>query len=232
LAKTREFRFSVAAALLTNGTLCLLACPLGCNRSDATGTETATPSTKPLVSVSLPLPPSSSLPEPLAPEAFVAIRAGQEARLGDTHSNRWSDRCAIQRPCAPFKPFPRCAAGLSVLERLPTSLVDIEDRAVALRGTLALTGVVTTAVACREPSPRRPQKNCCNLVGTRAMIQRGESAVLLDGLGCTGDESRLCCDTPAFGQIVIAAGRLRRSSDSGAAIPWELLEPKLCVETL
>lgn len=42
--------------------------------------------------------------------------------------------------------------------------------------------------------------------------------------GCAGDESLLACSLPAFGQKVVAQGKLVGSADSG----WGLWEAKLC----
>jgi len=41
---------------------------------------------------------------------------------------------------------------------------------------------------------------------------------------CTGDESRLCCGAPAFGQTVIATGILTGSARHG----WGLKDATLC----
>lgn len=43
---------------------------------------------------------------------------------------------------------------------------------------------------------------------------------------CAGDESRLCCNTPAFGQTVIATGVLKE--DEGAFGLWGLKDAKVC----
>jgi hypothetical protein len=48
----------------------------------------------------------------------------------------------------------------------------------------------------------------------------------LAGLGCAGDESRLCCNVQAEGQLVVANGRLRRSEVTKT---WQLVDADLCV---
>jgi hypothetical protein len=45
---------------------------------------------------------------------------------------------------------------------------------------------------------------------------------LLDGYECSGDESRLCCDLPAFGQTVVARGMLWRHNG------WRLQDLTIC----
>ena len=174
-------------------------------------------------------------PEPVAPptpallDRSVAIRVGGQALLGVDNPKRWEKRCAVQRACAPFKALSHCDPKLSVLDSLGTSPGDYAGQAVALRGTLSLGPYVTTAVAC-QPMPRDHRRPCCNQVGTPAFIQCGNTPVLLDGLGCRGDESRLCCDAPAFGQAVVATGNLARSPGGVDSIEWQLDTPKLCLE--
>ena len=55
------------------------------------------------------------------------------------------------------------------------------------------------------------------------MIGKDKNPLLVDGLVCNGDESRRCCAAPAFGQDVIARGKLVAS---GAR--WILRSPQLC----
>jgi len=175
----------------------------------------------------VPAPLPSALPGLSVPERFMATRVGKEAHLGGKHPEHWASRCAIHSPCTPFKQLPHCTPNLSVLDRLPSSLAELEGQTIAVRGSLSLGSMVTTAVACRAPTRLHPGKNCCNALGAQAIIHAGNGAVGLDGLGCGGDESRQCCDVPAFGQTVVAAGRLRRSAEP---VQRELLEPMLCVE--
>lgn len=208
--------------------LCILAQVVGCNEKDSVR--------KPTEGVSWPPEPvlsrtaSVSPPSTLESTDLVAVPVGREARLGSDFPDRWSSRCAVQKACASLKALPRCASNLAVLDSLPASSID-SRQPVALRGRLALSTVTTTAVACKEPSVREPRKNCCNSVGASALIRCGETAVRLDSLGCAGDESRLCCNTPAFGQAVVAMGTLRPAENSGQSPSWELLNPNICLET-
>lgn len=177
-------------------------------------------------------PPAS---EPAAPRAqphvverLVAKAVGGEARLGDDEPKRWEKRCSIQRACSPLAALGPCDPALTVRDS-PANSNDGDGKTIALRGTLSLGPIVTTAMAC-EPKLRDPRRRCCNQLGTRAILQCGDASVGLDKLGCAGDESRLCCDAPAFGQTVVAFGKLRRFPAEPGGIEWQLDEPKLCLE--
>lgn len=77
-------------------------------------------------------------------------------------------------------------------------------------------GAITSMVYCGKGQ-------CCN--GTRAnLVLAGPPYDLeLHGLGCGGDESRLCCELNALGEEVIATGTM--SYSSGAL---RLGSPELC----
>jgi hypothetical protein len=86
-----------------------------------------------------------------------------------------------------------------------------------------ITGVVPPA-APRSCGAGR----CCN-EETRPLVVAddagGASAgLLLTGFDCRGDDSRVCCNTPASGQEVIATGRL-----TGTWGSWRLAPAALCV---
>jgi hypothetical protein len=154
---------------------------------------------------------------------------GPQARLGTGDPKRWAKRCSIRRACPPFEALRRCDAALAALDFLSNSPADREGHVVALRGTLSLAPLITTAAACR-PQPRDLGQPCCNQIGSAAVVQCGSIAVELDRLGCTGDDSGLCCDTPAFGQHVIATGKLIHIPLGPGGIEWQLNDPRLCVE--
>jgi hypothetical protein len=70
---------------------------------------------------------------------------------------------------------------------------------------------------------------CCNDSAAPVVLAGATDVLGLKGLWCRGDDSEACCDAPAFGQTVIATGRLVPETESHAAGPWMLEDPKICV---
>ena len=75
----------------------------------------------------------------------------------------------------------------------------------------------STAVGCNEGA-------CCNARQAKMVLAGPPYDVELVGLGCAGDESRLCCALSARGEEVIAIGRL--TYQTGRLL---LESPKLCL---
>jgi hypothetical protein len=91
----------------------------------------------------------------------------------------------------------------------------------SVRGSLGIHGGSMSQTACFAPGGGKPA--CCN-GSTGTVILDGVPAPLkLEGLFCAGDESETCCNAPAYGQTVVATGRLKRSSSG-----WTLSEPTVC----
>jgi hypothetical protein len=127
----------------------------------------------------------------------------------------WPQDRLIHRGCShPAKPLPICAADAT---GEPWS--SLADRAAQLSGQ---------RVAVRDRLVVGP--------ADRGRTDRLHPMVLGEGEGplrffgdrgrftCNGDESRLCCLAPAFGQLVIATGELLGSRNRG----WFLKFPEVC----
>jgi len=165
-----------------------------------------------------------------APEPTVAERDGQTARI-DVHLDLpWAEGCMIRRPCSPLPKLERCAPGLTPVESttLDSTPPGALGEPLAVRGPITLTPIWKTLAGC----PRQPDaRGCCNSAGAEAMIGRFPHAIVLDGLGCGGDDSRLCCSLPVFGQTVVAVGRLAKDSRfAREGAHWALGGATLCEE--
>src|ERR1051325_1730964 len=98
----------------------------------------------------------------------------------------------IQRPCPPLPKLEPCAPGTAPIEStaLDSTPPGSVGEPLAVRGPITLTPIWKTNARC---PPEAGVSGCCNGAGAEAMIGRFPHAFVLDGLGCGGDESRLCC---------------------------------------
>jgi len=89
-------------------------------------------------------------------------------------------------------------------------------------GQVTVRGPLLVQAGADAGSPS-PQQRCVQSEPLPIVIGKDKNPLLVDGLACNGDESRRCCAAPAFGQDVIARGKLVAS---GAR--WILRSPQLC----
>lgn len=103
----------------------------------------------------------------------------------------------------------------------------LSDQLVSLKGPLGIGGFMRTAVGCKAPGGRA----CCNHSNGPVVLGGVPAMLALDGFFCTGDESAMCCNAPAYGQVVVATGRLvREPSPPSLMAPWRLSKASLCTE--
>jgi hypothetical protein len=89
----------------------------------------------------------------------------------------------------------------------------------------------TTLALCSElvDSGHQP---CCNHVADSVVIGGPGPTLELEGFFCAGDESEQCCNAPAYGQSVVAYGRLDLAEPHfpGRGRRWKLFGVALCEE--
>jgi hypothetical protein len=148
------------------------------------------------------------------------------------------DSCIAKRGCDsfPFMVAPRAITPRAVsrcppevrdatsVDELLSTADSLAGRVVHVRGPIGIGSIGTSLVECAKGS-------CCNGVsGTVVLVGSGRGTVALDRFRCIGDDSGLCCDAPAYGETVVATGRL---ADNGSLPPyrqWGLTDATLCVE--
>jgi hypothetical protein len=137
---------------------------------------------------------------------FSADLSCQVHRGCDTRTQRLPI-CAPDQKTA--KPWADLQAG-------PTWLVNTVIRT---RGHLLINrNTFSTFVGCQPGA-------CCNRHSTSLELGPGPDPLRLKGHGCVGDESRQCCDLPAYGQEVVVSGRLQWSKMISA---WEIQADSIC----
>jgi hypothetical protein len=148
----------------------------------------------------------------------------------------WAETCNIHYGCErPVTPLPACAPGKAgrPWSALLADRNKLRNTAVSVSGRLFLgrrpaRGITATEnVAFETPSDACEPGQCCSSE-TRPLVVADDGAgasegVNLGGVDCRGDDSRVCCNAPAFGQPVIATGKL-----VGYNAGWSLTAPELC----
>jgi hypothetical protein len=157
---------------------------------------------------------------PNAQAETVTIALAPAAPLGETamvaqgDANSWSDRCLIRRGCATtLKAAPPCAPGTAArsADAILADAKKLAGKVVQVRGPLGVGGQMTSLVGC---GPRQ----CCNETAGPVVLGGGARLLPLAGLGCAGDDSASCCNAPAFGQTVVASGRLEADPEGGGPV--------------
>jgi hypothetical protein len=151
------------------------------------------------------------------------------AMLHSGTPSEWAPNCLVHTGCA-VAPIPlhRCPADQpdeEWSEVLP-SAASHAGKELSVRGRLGVGQMASTAVGCG----RGALHGCCNYPTGPVVLAGPKKPLILEGLNCTGDESQICCNAPAYGQSVVATGTLEKNIDevSSSRSPWRLSNPKLC----
>jgi hypothetical protein len=150
---------------------------------------------------------------------------GEAAVVGASDARGWSPGCLVSSGClTAAAPLARCDPSLAAKEwrDVEPTADTLMGQVVHLRGPLGVGPMGSTLMGC----PPSDGQGCCNRVGGPVVLG-GASPLALAGFFCAGDESQACCNAPAYGQPVVATGRLMRNEASG---PWTLVDAALCVE--
>ena len=133
------------------------------------------------------------------------------------------DSCRIRQRCrgAPIA-LHRCgffslfAIGDTLSDVLPNAEFRPAGEKVSVRGVLGVGALSSWAVGC--------ESSCCSQMFAPVVLAGATDVLRLQGLECQGDDSEICCGAPAYGQTVIASGRLGLGTDG-----WVLDDPEICI---
>ena len=158
----------------------------------------------------------------------AAARSLRDMAVVDGDAKFGKAKCQIQRPCSELVGrIPPCEGdndrGRPVAEILRRAK-SLSGGIVRVRGALGVGAHVHVPHGRRrhgygDGAPLRfPRRVLPADVGAGAS-RRCRRRAAIEGLACSGDESRVCCNAPAYGQTVIATGRLVREA-GGADDGW------------
>jgi len=142
------------------------------------------------------------------------------SRAGD-----WPKECLVHRACSQLPPaLPTCDARAGV-----AAWTDLLARASGLLGTrIVVRGRLAVGRSHREPCSWNA--TCCPNTSRAVVVGAtdldADGLLKLENLECRGDDSRLCCNVPAYGQQVRVEGTLERA---GVSDFW-LKAPQVCQE--
>lgn len=154
-------------------------------------------------------PGAPEVPLPIALEPLPKVT--ETAVVASENASGYSASCLVRKGCD-FGPAPlsACAPDLpaSDWETLRGSAKAHIGELVHVRGPVAVGSQLSTAMGCQAPDGI----GCCN--GTIAAVVLGAAPALrLDGLFCEGDGSAACCNAPAYGDTLVASGRLAAKAE-------------------
>jgi hypothetical protein len=172
--------------------------------------------------------PRSAPNQPVAIVFESTVPVQETAVVGALDPSRYSATCLIRTGCdfGP-PPTPRCAAGLRATNWNELAHSDSlpAGSTVTVRGTIGVGNMHTTSAACGASDGI----GCCNNVGGPILLA-GNPPLQLEGMYCSGDDSQACCNAPAYGQTLIATGKLEQAGGRAGEKAWKLVGPRICEE--
>ncbi len=93
---------------------------------------------------------------------------------------------------------------------------------VVVEGPLALTPATQPSTAKCAPGM------CCHSLNMNVVLDGRPDAVALPGFSCHGDDSAMCCNVPANGQLVNVRGKVQKAPAT-SGLKFQLADASLCI---
>ena len=166
--------------------------------------------------------------------ALLPPRAPRAAILAFGNAD-WDYACLARRGCSSSPAeIPPCAAGTESNEWSALAPSTIAGSVVTVRGALTVALGASVGTGC-FPRPGSTATPCCSFEMRHVVLSdwRGLLGPILADFSCTGDDSMVCCDAPAYGETVVVTGRLVPTTEEGTNLhaPWSLADVALCQES-
>jgi hypothetical protein len=170
-----------------------------------------------------------ALDEPVRITLESSPSGAEAAAVPTSNPDVWSASCIARRGCTQTaSSLARCDRSLVARDwsALSVSADAMAGQVISVRGVLGV-GPASSGpdIACAAPDGLA----CCHR-SLAHVVLGGASLLVLDGYSCRGDDSQLCCNAPAYGQLVVATGRLGRMDTRFADAKWQLSDVALCNE--
>jgi hypothetical protein len=172
--------------------------------------------------------PSDALDEPVPLVLESWAGPSEAAVVGTSNPGKWSASCIARQGCT-LGATRLEACDRSVAARASNDVLASADalvgQVVSVRGPLGVGPMGGVETGCGAPDGW----GCCNRIGAEIVLGVA-SPLSLEGYFCRGDDSQVCCNAPAYGQSVVATGRVARSRDMFGVVRWGLTQVRLCTE--
>jgi hypothetical protein len=173
--------------------------------------------------------PRGALDAPVTIALEPVLSATEEAMLAFGDGTTFAPSCLVRRGCRDgLTALPACAPDLEISDwsKLRDSAAASVGKVVSVSGAVAVGPMSMTLASCVDRNAH--ERACCNSAGGSVVL--GDApALALEGLSCYGDDSAVCCNAPAYGDMLVASGRLEASSDLYSGLsPYKLTDVTLC----
>lgn len=162
-------------------------------------------------------------------EAATEAMAAREQRKDDAQTKAaalaktWNAACQVHRKCPAPPALPDCKPTMIAHEwgELEYDASKAVGQMVEVEGPLAMSPAHPPGKQQCAPGV------CCHTLDMNVVLDGRPNALALPGYTCHGDDSGLCCNLAAEGQMVTARGKLQKAPP-GSPLKWQLNSATFC----